>query len=158
MLKMVDKKLRNWQEKMYVDRWFAGISKSDMSTIVWRCYIAKTTPLLHSLHWLPVEKRIEFKYACICYKIFNGTSPSYLSDLIKFKQTKRQGLRSETDKKLFEPPSKFPQRAKHGSRAFKYASSHLWNSLPLSVRNSPSYCSFRSNLKTHLFKSHFSTF
>ena len=32
------------------------------------------TPLLKSLHWLPVEARIHFKILLITYKILNGQS------------------------------------------------------------------------------------
>ena len=36
------------------------------------------TPLLKSLHWLPVEARIHFKIVLITYKILNGQSAEYL--------------------------------------------------------------------------------
>ena len=41
------------------------------------------TPLLKSLHWLPVEARIHFKIPLITYKILNGQSAEYLEPLIK---------------------------------------------------------------------------
>ncbi|KAI5098273.1 sodium- and chloride-dependent creatine transporter 1 [Silurus meridionalis] len=41
-----------------------------------------TTPLLRSLHWLPVAARIRFKTLMLAYKAKNGPAPSYLSDLI----------------------------------------------------------------------------
>ena len=37
------------------------------------------TPVLRSLHWLPVKKRIEYKVACLTYScIHNENSPQYL--------------------------------------------------------------------------------
>ena len=33
------------------------------------------TPLLHTLRWLPVEKRIDFKLASLCFKPLNGSVP-----------------------------------------------------------------------------------
>ena len=38
------------------------------------------TPLLHTLHWLPIEKRIDFKLASLCFKSLNGSASTYISD------------------------------------------------------------------------------
>jgi len=38
-------------------------------------------PLLHQLHWLPVEARIMYKLCTLMYRIFNGTAPQYLAEL-----------------------------------------------------------------------------
>lgn len=40
------------------------------------------TPVLKSLHWLPVSYRIDYKQLLIVYKILNGLAPKYLSDLL----------------------------------------------------------------------------
>jgi len=42
------------------------------------------TPVLKSLHWLPVCFRIEFKVILVVYKCLNGLWPSYLSDLLLY--------------------------------------------------------------------------
>ena len=39
-------------------------------------------PLLHSLHWLPVAKRIIFKVCVIVFECRYGFSPVYLSELV----------------------------------------------------------------------------
>ncbi|KAK3556545.1 hypothetical protein QTP70_009454 [Hemibagrus guttatus] len=41
-----------------------------------------TTPLLRSLHWLPVAARIRFKKLMLAYKAKNGSAPFYLKTLI----------------------------------------------------------------------------
>ncbi|KAK3544416.1 hypothetical protein QTP86_011167 [Hemibagrus guttatus] len=41
-----------------------------------------TTPLLRSLHWLPVAARIRFKTLMLAYKAKNGPAPSYLKALV----------------------------------------------------------------------------
>ena len=38
-----------------------------------------------------------------------------------------------------------------GDRAFSCAAPKIWNNLPLSIRNSQSIISFKTELKTHLF-------
>ncbi|XP_033988854.1 uncharacterized protein LOC117484534, partial [Trematomus bernacchii] len=42
-----------------------------------------TTPLLRSLHWLPVAARIRFKTQVLAYRAVNGSGPSYIQDLVK---------------------------------------------------------------------------
>ena len=40
------------------------------------------SPLLMSLHWLPINALIEYKLSVICHSFFLGLSPIYLSDLL----------------------------------------------------------------------------
>lgn len=40
------------------------------------------TPVLRSLHWLPVSHRIDFKILLMVYKPFNGLGAKYISDLL----------------------------------------------------------------------------
>ena len=42
------------------------------------------SPVLHTLHWLPVEQRIKYKLLLLAFKSVNNDGPSYLSDLLKF--------------------------------------------------------------------------
>ncbi|MBN3302932.1 UTS1 protein, partial [Amia calva] len=42
----------------------------------------RTTPLLHSLHWLPIPARIQFKTLTLTYRCLNHTAPSYLQTLV----------------------------------------------------------------------------
>ncbi len=44
------------------------------------------TPVLRSLHWLPVTFRIDFKVLLLVYKSLNGLGPKYIADtLIEYK-------------------------------------------------------------------------
>ena len=40
------------------------------------------TPILASLHWLPVKSRIEFKILLLTNKAVNNQAPSYLKELL----------------------------------------------------------------------------
>ena len=64
---------------------------------------AHITPVMRDLHWLPVDKRIEFKVLLLCYKCVNGLAPPYLSDLLS-KYVPTRSLRS-ADKDLLVVPS-----------------------------------------------------
>ena len=51
--------------------------------IVSRCpYRDHITPVLESLHWLPVKSRILFKLLLLTYTCLNGLGPGYLSCLV----------------------------------------------------------------------------
>ena len=48
------------------------------------------SPLLISLHWLPINARIEYKLSVICHSFYLGLSPIYLSDLLSFYTQKKK--------------------------------------------------------------------
>ena len=90
------------------------------------------TPILHALHWLPVESRITFKVACLTYKSLHGLSPPYLRDLLKQVKQSRS-LRSQNDSILEVPMTKCVTL---GDRAFMCAAPKIWNSLPQNIKHS----------------------
>ncbi|KAI5616229.1 hypothetical protein C0J50_24228, partial [Silurus asotus] len=85
-----------------------------------------TTPLLCSLHWLPVAAHIRFKTLMLTYKAKNGPAPSYLSDLIT-SRTAPHCLRSSSTARLV-PPS-LRMRGKYTSRLFSVLAPRWWNEL-----------------------------
>ena len=112
------------------------------------------TSLLYTLHWLPIEKRIDFKLASLCFKSLNGSAPTYLSDLIYFYTPSRQ-LRSSADTRVFRITS-FRTKSS-GQRSFSYQVPTTWNKLPASIRHACSVSSFKSSMKTFLFLKTFSS-
>ena len=115
------------------------------------CKVRKShhiTPILHSLHWLPVSARIQYKTSCLCYNSVSAVAPLYLSQLLHI-YTPSRHLRSSGDTRIFKIPS---VRSKtFGQRSFSYQGPITWNGLPFAVRHANSADSFRSILKTHLF-------
>ena len=107
-------------------------------------------PLLWSLHWLRVPELISFRLAVLVYRCLHGSAPGYLaSDLQRVSDLgARRRLRSSTTSVLVAPRT---VRATIGDRAFPAAAASVWNSLPETVRSSPSLPVFRSRLKTELF-------
>jgi hypothetical protein len=104
------------------------------------------TPILRSLHWLPIHFRIQFKINLLTYKVLSTEQPSYLHDLLPRAQPCRS-LRTNKGLLLSIPRVK----TKTGSRAFGSCAPVLWNSLPLSVCSADSLTAFRKSLKTYLF-------
>ncbi len=105
------------------------------------------TPVLSSLHWLPVQYRIDFKILLMVFKALHNMSPSYITNLLEY-HTPARTLRS-ADKLLLAVPRS--QKKSKGDRAFMVVAPKLWNGLPLHIRQAPSLEVFKSPLKTHLF-------
>ena len=111
------------------------------------------TPVLYELHWLPVSLRIDYKILLLTFKCIYGLAPTYLSDLISIKSNSFYNLRS-TGKLLSDYP-KGKTLTTLGARSFSAAAPKLWNELPLELRQATSLDSFKSQLKTYLFKKYF---
>ncbi|XP_072246412.1 uncharacterized protein [Leuresthes tenuis] len=105
------------------------------------------SPVLASLHWLPVKFRIEFKILLLTYKVLNDRAPSYLKDLI-VRYFPNRALRSQTAGLLVVPKV---SKSRMGGRAFSYQAPLLWNKLPVNVREADTLSTFKIRLKTFLF-------
>ena len=109
------------------------------------CHI---TPVLAELHWLPVRSRIHYKILLITFKIFHGLSPKYLSDLISIQQPSSYHLRRNDN-------GRAKTKKTLGDRAFQVAAPFLWNKLPRSASEATNVQSFKTLIKTFLFKESF---
>ena len=107
------------------------------------------TPVLKSLHWLPIKYRILFKVAILTFKTLRGLSPDYLKELVTIKENSRYNLRSNIGL-LLEIPS-IKSKKTLGDCSFKMAAPALWNNLPYNLRNETNFNKFKSSLKTYLF-------
>ena len=105
------------------------------------------TPVLKELHWLPIERRIQYKILLYTYKALHGEAPHYITDMVQVKMPSRT-LRSSSATQLCIPHS---NTKTYGDRSFRKASAVLWNALPESMRTIATTNSFKRSLKTHLF-------
>jgi hypothetical protein len=98
------------------------------------------TPVMHELHWLPLQQRILYKVACIVYRCLQGTSAPYIADHIHLLDSERlRALRL----------IKVPRRECYN---FTCRAPVVWNSLPATLRSPElSLLAFRKQLKTFLF-------
>jgi hypothetical protein len=110
----------------------------------------KYTPIniLNELHWLPVAQRISFKILVLVFKSLNGLGPQYLTELLDAYVPTRS-LRSQDQLLLLIPKTRLITA---GDRAFRVAGPKLWNVLPNDVRSAKSLVTFKSKLKSYLFK------
>lgn len=109
------------------------------------------TPILISLHWLPVQYRIHFKILIITYRCLQQQAPIYLLELLHPLSSTRS-LRSTGQNLLTVPRTRLKTR---GDRAFVALAPRLWNDLPAELRLAPSLDRFKGLLKTHLFRQAF---
>ena len=112
------------------------------------------TPLLRSLHWLPVEHRINYKINLLTFKAIHGEAPLYLQELVQPYQPARH-LRSMTQEQLTrKDTAKTGKRT--GGRAFSVSAVLLWNNLSPNVKTHVKLESFKKALKTFYFEKCFS--
>ena len=90
------------------------------------------TPVLKSLHWLPVRFRIDFKVLLVVYKCLNGLGPSCLSDLL-LNYEPLWTLRS-SGTGLYSCSYSQNQNLWWDLVITRYYGPRLWNSLPENLR------------------------
>ena len=110
------------------------------------------TTHLKSLHWLHVKVRSTYKIACLCYHSRSSTAPSYVNDMLHKKPLHTRNTRSSSYTMPFLNRPVY-SKATLGDRSFSFASFSVWNSIPNDVRCAPSLSSFKSRLRTYLFRS-----
>ena len=98
------------------------------------------TPVLRLLHWLPVQRRVEFKIACLVHRPLASKAPTYLTADIRL-----VFARHPTEHSLFHGHSSF------GDRSFAAAEPRLWNSLQTNLRQMTRYGRFRKHLNTFIW-------
>uniref|UniRef100_A0A673WK06 Reverse transcriptase domain-containing protein n=1 Tax=Salmo trutta TaxID=8032 RepID=A0A673WK06_SALTR len=109
------------------------------------------TPLLRTLHWLPVEACICYKNMVLAYGAVRGTAPPYLQALIR-PYTQTRALRSSTSGLLAPLPLRKHRSRSAQSKLFTALAPQWWNKLPHDARTAESITTFRRHLKPHLFK------
>ncbi len=60
------------------------------------------TPILQSLHWLPIKFRISYKILLLVYKALNGLAPAYLTNLLS-RYNPSRSIRSQNSGLLVVP-------------------------------------------------------
>ena len=110
-------------------------------------------PLLCSLHWLPIKRRINYKIAVLTYKVRAMSTPHYLNSLLSHRVTgSRMALRSASRALLIIPVT----RTIFASHAFSVCAPVVWN-MPAGLHLCDCFTPFTKRLKTFLLRSAFDT-
>ncbi len=75
------------------------------------------SPVLSTVHWLPIKHRIDLKILLITYKTLNGLAPQYLNELLSHYNPPRNPLRSQNSGHLIKPRI---SKSTVGGRTFSY--------------------------------------
>ncbi len=97
------------------------------------------TPILHSLHWLPIKFCISYKILILTFKALNGLAPVYLTSLLS-RYNPSRSLRSQNSGLLVVHRI---AKSTKGGRAFSHLVPKLWNSLPDNVWGSDTLSLFK---------------
>jgi len=96
-----------------------------------------------------MQRRVDFKIACLAHQSLTSTAPTYLStDIQLVSEHGRRHLHSSSYRTLAVPRT----RTTLGDISFAVAGPRVWISLSAMIRQITSYGEFRQHLKTHLFR------
>ena len=112
------------------------------------------TPVIKSLHWLPIMHHSVFKTALLVYKFLHSGRPKYFEPFLKPRHSVYRTRRSQSEGVLLEVPhfASIYKSKKHFGCSFAYDAPMIRNNLPDDVRSAKSLSSFRKKLKTYLFE------
>ena len=105
----------------------------------------KDTPsiyMFNKLGWMCVYQRVIYQKYLIMYNIVNNICPKYLNRIICFRSEGIYNLRS-SDKCTLTVP--FPHKELF-KKSLQYSGAHLWNILPIDIREAPNLNIFKSKL------------
>ena len=115
------------------------------------------SPVLFKLHWLPVKYRIQYKIGLLTFKAIHFKTPQYLSNLLSIKGNNRFSLRSASNGLILDDPT-CRYKVTLGDRSFRASAPKTWNALPKGIRDQTNIITFKTMLKTHLFRIAYSNF
>ena len=123
------------------------IQKKIMKVITCNEMIAHSTPIFDSLQILRLNDVFQLQLASFVYEHVNNLSPLYFRNYFTaISSTHSIGTRQSKRGGLFVERKNTTQ---YGIRSIHFSGARLWNSLPLTIRESPSLPNFRNKLKSH---------
>ena len=99
------------------------------------------TPVLRSLHWLPVKERVTFRILTLSFKAIHGLATDYIQSLVTLQCPSCYFLCRNND--CFLKPYEGNTLKTLGDRAFAVAAPHLFNALPRYIRNNDNFNSIQ---------------
>ena len=105
------------------------------------------TPVFKSLHWLPVQYRMNFKLCCITHRALSLGEPHYLN-LLRIHRLNSHSLRSSSFNPLTLP---FFNKKSNDFRSFAHAAPFLWNHLPNTIRSARTFILIFSKKPYNIF-------
>ena len=105
------------------------------------------TDHLMSIHWLRVNEWLTYKIAVLVYKCINGSAPEYLAELVV--KNHHRILHLTYRRRL---PVILARTSQVFRSSFAMMGPGIWNELPSNCTEAPTFQSFKTQLKTYLFR------
>ena len=131
-----------------------SIQNSAARTVTNSSKFSQITPVLRTLHWLPIQFCSEFKLATLVYKFIHTGFPKYFAPYLSSYRTTYNTRHSQSVANFLSVPKFQPtihKSTKQFGFSFAFDAPTVWNSLPEDIRASPTIASFRKKLKTYLY-------
>ena len=109
------------------------MEKISYASIFSNFYRTPSGDLFNELQWLSFSDRCKYHSSVLIYKTLNYTAPSYMSEVVSFSQNSVYNLRSIENNDLV---LQHRYNTRYMKTSFASYSKLIWNTLPLSVRNS----------------------
>ena len=133
-------------EKIYIPQ------KKVVRVITFNSKIAFLTPIFDKLQVLKQEHIFQLQFSSFVYECINNISPvhfqNYFNKILNIHQiSTRQAVKGD----LFVEHRSTIQ---YGTRSIQCLEAHIWNDLPLLIRNSPSVTNFKKTIKIHFLSTY----
>ena len=143
----------------YCNSLFLGIPQYNVDKLQWiqnmSCRVIKQLPKsshitdYHAeLHWLKIQDHITYKVSMLMFKCLHNLAPQYLIDITIFTYHQELNLRSRNKHVL---PTKLSRTSMVHTGSISSMGPQIWNSLPVTVKNTNNLETFKTLLKIHLF-------
>ena len=102
------------------------------------------SPILATLHWLPIRYSVDFKVLMLTYKALNGLGPRYLAERL-LPPRSAQITPASQEVRLRSLTPREARKEKKQNRAFSAVAPRFWNSLPPEIHVAPIWVSLKIN-------------
>ena len=107
------------------------------------------SPLMKSLHWLSIEKRVQFKVCVLVHISLKFRKPNYFNEYFYYAENDLNlETRSRSEAYLHVPMG----NQKRCNKMLSHAGPRIYNSIPKEIRDIESIDTFKKHLKSYFFK------
>ena len=135
----------NYWKSVGLLHWFGVQKQKTIRICTGSHYLAHTDPLFHQLHSLKINDINTLQTAIFMYKLTANLLPSFFHNMFLYnKNIHHYPTRVSHNFHLSNP------KISLASKSIRHYGPDIWNSLPTSIKSTPSAHSFKNNMKKYL--------
>ena len=150
----------------YCNSLFLGIPQYNLDKLQWiqnmSCRVIKQLPksahitgYLAKFYWLKIKECIKYQVSMLMFKCLHNLAPQYLIDITIFTYHQELNLRFRNNCVL---PTRLSRTTMVHTSSISSMGPQIWNSLPITVKNTINLDTFKSRLKCICSLNHIITF